>query len=140
MSLNEGAAVDVIAQRKSEVRMSTHDVLNCESYKALQENDPQLVIINYKQVDKLQALLAKHHCPQLELPVHANIAAEKRMSVFLKLKRGGKINIDDWLREMGPSLEVALDLRKNASCQALLDFSCGIEWSSKQSVIVQSVQ
>ena len=80
--LNEGAAVDVIAQRKSEVRMSTHDILNCESYKALQENDPQLVIIDYKQVDKLQAILAKHHCPQLELPVHANIAAEKRMMYF----------------------------------------------------------
>ena len=116
--LNEGPVVDVIAERRSEVHMSTHDVLNCESYKALQENDPQLVIINYKQVDKLQALLAKHHCPQLELPVHTNIAAEKRLNVFLKLKRGGKINIDDWLREKGPSLEVALDLRKNASCQA----------------------
>jgi hypothetical protein len=50
------------------------------------------------------------HCQQLELPVHANIAAEKKLNVFLKLKRGDKINIDDWLQDKGPSLKVALDL------------------------------
>eukprot|EP00985_Skeletonema_marinoi_P020733 scaffold12395_cov162-Skeletonema_marinoi.AAC.1 len=117
--LEEGPVVDLIAKREGEVQFATHDILNCASYEALQDNGPQLVIINYKQVDKLQALLAKHHCPQLELPVRENIAADKSMDVFLKLETtGGVINIDDWLHEKGPSLEVALNLRKDASCQA----------------------
>ena len=115
--LEEGPVVDAIASRTAEIGYG-NDLLNCKSYKALQENGPQLVVINYKQVDKLQALLAKHHCPQLELPVHANIAEEKSMNVFLKLQTGGVVNIKDWLREKGPSLEVALNLRQGASCQA----------------------
>ncbi len=116
--LEEGQVVDAIASRTAEIGIAEHDLLNCKSYKALQENGPQLVVINYKQVDKLQALLAKHHCPQLELPVHANIAEEKSMNVFLKLQTGGVVNIKDWLREKGPSLEVALNLRQGASCKA----------------------
>ena len=115
--LEEGPVVDVIASRTAEIRYGS-DILNCKSYKALQENGPQLVVINYKQVDKLQALLAKHHCPQLELPVHENMAEEKSTNVFLKLQTGGVVNIKDWLREKGPSLEVALNLRQGASCQA----------------------
>jgi len=34
------------------------------------------------------------------------------MNVFLKLQIGGVVNIKDWLREKGPSLEVALNLRQ----------------------------
>ena len=116
--LEEGQVVDAIASRTAEIGVAEHDLLNCKSYKALQENGPQLVVINYKQVDKLQALLAKHHCPQVELPVHANIAEEKSTNVFLKLQTGGVVNIKDWLREKGPSLGVALNLRQGASCQA----------------------
>ena len=115
--LEEGPVVDAIASHTDEIGYG-NDILNCKSYKALQENGPQLVVINYKQVDKLQALLAKHHCPHLELPVHANIAEEKSTNVFLKLQTGGVVNIKDWLREKGPSLEVALNLRQGASCQA----------------------
>ncbi len=115
----EGPVVDLIANRQSEVKFATHDILTCSSYEALQDNGPQLVFVNYKQVDKLQALLAKHHCPQLELPVHENIAAEKGVNVFLKLETTGDvISIEDWLHEKGPSLEIALNLRKDASCQA----------------------
>ncbi len=114
--LEEGPVVDAIAGRADEIHFAEHDILNCESYKALQENGPQLVVINYKQLDKLQALLAKHHCPHLELPVH--VQTQKSTNIFLKLQTGGVVNIKDWLREKGPSLEVALNLRQGASCQA----------------------
>jgi hypothetical protein len=42
-----------------------------------------MVFVHYKQANKLQKLLAKHHCPELleEPPTEANVATENRMEV-----------------------------------------------------------
>ena len=42
--LEEGPVVDAIASRTAEIGIAEHDLLNCKSYKALQENGPQLVV------------------------------------------------------------------------------------------------
>ena len=39
--LEEGPVVDAIARRQDEIGKATHDILNCKSYKALQEHGPK---------------------------------------------------------------------------------------------------
>jgi hypothetical protein len=127
--------VDLIARRHREVGGGAPEILTCQSYNALQENAPQLVFLHYKQVDKLQTLLAKHHCPELldELPFKVNAAEDKKKKVFLHnrkdtvsnavrieelLHEKGAMSIEEWLQAKGPTLEWALNLRNEVSCQA----------------------
>ena len=120
--LDEGSMVDWIAKGHREVGKGTTKILTCKLYDALQENAPQLVFLNYKQIDKLQTLLAKHHCPELldELPIKENVANEKKKKIFLHDGNENKdaVRIEDWLEAKGPLMEWALNLRSDASCQA----------------------
>eukprot|EP00984_Skeletonema_dohrnii_P000366 scaffold121_cov108-Skeletonema_dohrnii-CCMP3373.AAC.2 len=122
--LDEESFVNEIAANDTEVGFSTHRLLTCQSYKAIQENAPQLVFIHYKQVDKLQKLLAKHHCPELldELPIRSNMAEDKSLKVLLH-KKGtdearNSVDLEEWLHAKGPAMEWTLKLRRDASCQA----------------------
>jgi len=125
-SLDEGSFVNDIAANGGEVGLSTFRLLTCQSYNAIQDNSPQLVFLHYKQVDKLQRILAKHHCPEIlgDLPIKANVAAVKSLQVLLHKKESDKagsksvVRLEDWLDEKGPAMEWALKLRRDASCQA----------------------
>ena len=120
--IDEGSMVYWIAKRHREVGGGSPDILKCKFYDTVQENAPQLVFLNYKQIDKLQALLAKHHCPELldELPIEKNIAVQKKKKTFMHDGSRGKgsVSLEDWLDAKGPVLEWALDIRSGASCQA----------------------
>jgi hypothetical protein len=105
-----------------EIGHGASDILTCKAYKAIEENEPNMIFLHYKQANKLQRLLAKHHCPELldEPPTETNVASDKPMSVYLRLrKEGGDIvKLEDWLHAKGDLLEWSLKLRKNATCQA----------------------
>jgi len=120
--LDAESMVDWIAKGHREVGGGAPKVLTCKLYDALQENAPQLVFLNYKQIDKLQTLLAKHHCPELldELPIKINVADDKEQKIFLYdgNHEKGAVRIEEWLDAKGPVLEWALNLRSEASCQA----------------------
>ena len=91
-----------------------------------------MVFVHYKQANKLQKLLAKHHCPELleEPPTEANVATENRMEVYLRLQKGEDagtvtststsivVKLDEWLHEKSATLEWSLKLKKHVSCQA----------------------
>ena len=122
--LDENSFVKEIAANEAEVGFSTHRLLTCQSYKAIQENANQLVFLHYKQVDKLQKLLAKHHCPEMldELPIKANDSSNKSLKVLLH-KNGtdestNLTELEEWLHAKGPAMEWTLQLRSKASCQA----------------------
>eukprot|EP00984_Skeletonema_dohrnii_P006261 scaffold2248_cov136-Skeletonema_dohrnii-CCMP3373.AAC.3 len=122
--LDEGSFVTEISANSAEVGFSTHSLLTCKSYKAIQDNASQLVFVHYKQLDKLQKLLAKHHCPEIlgELPIKANVAEEKSLKVLLH-KKGtdearNSVDLEEWLHAKGPAMEWTLKLRRDASCQA----------------------
>ncbi len=124
--LDEGSFVNEIAANGAEVGFSTHRLLTCQSYKAIKDSSPQLVFLHYKQVDKLQRILAKHHCPEMlgDLPIRQNVAAVKSLQVLLHKKGSDKagsesvVRLKDWLNEKGPAMEWTLKLRRDASCQA----------------------
>lgn len=119
--LDEGLMVDQIARRHREIGdASSHKMLTCNSYKKLHENAPRLVFLNYKQLDRLLILVAKNHCPEMlsQLPVKKNVAENKIQTTVLSSPVIGMVDIDKWLQEKGPALEWALNLRRDASCQA----------------------
>jgi len=127
--------VDLIARRHREVGGGATKILTCQLYNTIQENEPQLVFLHYKQVNKLKTLLAKHHCPELldKLPIKLNAAEDKEVTVFLHIGRDntrnaasmkelfrekGAVRIEEWLQAKGPPMEWALNLRNEVSCQA----------------------
>jgi len=56
---------------------SNRDILTCELYDAIREHGPNLIFMNMNNIDTLQSLVAKKHCPNMldKLPIHANSAA-----------------------------------------------------------------
>lgn len=119
-TLDEVAVVDLIEKRLGEVGYGSSNILTCKAYEAIEQNAPNMIFMHYTQADKLQKLLAKHHCPELmEEPSRVNMAKSKGMEVYLRLKKGKDIvNLEIWLEEKRLPLEWALKLKKHASCQA----------------------
>jgi len=121
--LNQNAVVDIIQQRIFEIGVGAPNILTCDLYEQLLANDPSLVFIHYRQVNKLQKVLAKHYCPEflIKSPIAVNVGDEKKMSVFLlRHDSDGEentIKLETWLEQKKKSIEWALDLRSTASCQ-----------------------
>ncbi len=138
--INEKMMGKMIAQGHREVGGGSPSILTCSLFTALQLNRTQFVFLHYKQLDKLQPLLAKYHCPELldKLPLRMNIAVDKQDNIFLYdgmgnasnktsiegIVRGKRlVQIEDWLEAKGQVLEESLTLlsqsnkRIAASCQ-----------------------
>ena len=124
--LDETIVLRLIESKGIEIRMGSTMTLTCDAYEAIEQNAPDMVFMHYKQVDKLQRLLTKHHCPKLlnEAPARHNYKGERKMNVYLRLKNKGKdgekviVNVDDWLEEKIYMMEWALKMKKNITCQA----------------------
>jgi hypothetical protein len=120
--LSEGAVVKFIENRYNEIGGGSPEILTCAAYEAIEQNAPNMIVVHYEQANKLQKLLAKHHCPELleELPTKANVSKEKSLAVYLRLQKGGEdvVNLDEWLHKKSAVLEWSLKLKKHASCQA----------------------
>ena len=63
--LDEDLVVQFIEQRSEEIGMGSTDILTCDTYDALEENDPDIVFVNYQHANELQRIIAKHWCPKL---------------------------------------------------------------------------
>jgi len=122
--VQEGVLIERIQDRIQEIGWGSTRFLTCETFKTIKDNIPNLVFFNYKQANKLQKLIAKHHCPEIE-ERQVNVASTKSMTVSVILEGGeGKNNngtllpLEDWLRAKVPVLEYSLDLKRDVSCQA----------------------
>jgi len=123
-TLDEEVVVNIIQNRTTEIGCGSPNILTCEAYSAIEQNAPNMVIVHYKQTDKLLKILAKHHCPDLleEPPTRENLSAEKSREVIIRLKdgKGVVIKLEDWLREKRELIEWTLLLKKNRSgCQGM---------------------
>lgn len=93
--------------------------------------------MDYSQVDKLQKVLEKHHCPGMLSSsmesnsnagaIHANVAgSSSSMQVMLRRRddpnnnneKEHLVSLNDWLGEKRMSLEWALDLKGGSSSEA----------------------
>ena len=134
---HEQALVDkVIKENKGEIGSSMYKMFDCDVQEAIAQNDPNMVMINYKQVGRLQHVLEKKFCPELlGIDVHENVAEQKAIEVFVELDSTGElVSIDDWLHEKEEFFDWSLD-SKVGSCRAATNamqdhlFSCKDESS-----------
>ena len=119
--ISENNLLEKIKNRQDEIGVGPRRVLRCQTFESIQENAPNLAFVNYKQANKLQKLLSKHHCPNFTDTLKSNTGDQKpSMSVVLE---GSKVNgtivsIDDWLKAKGGILEYEAKARSGWSCQA----------------------
>lgn len=122
--LKEGEVLDFIAARVREIGISETRVLTCDAYESIEANAPNLVFMNYVQVDKMFELLAKHHCPG-QKAVHKNTLSDhdSRSAIMVELEsstRNGDTSVDlqDWLDAKMDLIELGLQLKNDVSCQS----------------------
>ena len=124
--IEEQALFDMIREGAQEIGNGVHRALTCNAFDAIEANKPNLVILNYKQVDELQKVLAKYHCPDVlksgVLPVHINEASSKD-KIYVKLKNNNgdnenrKERLDEWVQVKKYVIEWAFGTKKDVGCQ-----------------------
>lgn len=120
--VEEAALIKAIKEKKNEIGIGNTQLLTCESYDCIVDNNPNVVFMHYKQASQLQKLVAKHHCPSVEQSVK-NVGSDKRaVSVVLQGQSvNGQVKVvslDNWLSAKKSMLEMALCLKQTVSCQA----------------------
>jgi len=121
--MDEDNLISIIGTRKHEIGTGVHDILTCDTFDSIEENFPNIVFIHYTQVNKLQNLIAKHHCPQLlDHPVVINVAKDKSLTMTVRLahQKSKSVSLSEWLNEKIDFLEWSLNLKNDVGCQAQL--------------------
>jgi len=133
--IQEENLVRLINGKEKEIGLGSNKLMTCNYFDAIAQNTPSnLVFVNYKQADKLQQILAKHHCPHLlkDLPMAKNVAANKMIEPFIRLKTNSsrEVTFKEWFDNKKNVILWALDLKSNMDCQSkIMDmedhlFSC----------------
>mmetsp|Transcript_2234 Transcript_2234/g.2699 ORF Transcript_2234/g.2699 Transcript_2234/m.2699 type:complete len:235 (+) Transcript_2234:1-705(+) len=113
---------NVIGPKIFEIGRGAPEIMTCEFYEAIERNFPRMLLMNYKQMDNLQEVIAQHHCPD-EAPISVNVAVarkEKRGSLtLLRLEKdGGLVEVNEWLQNKRSMLEWRLNLKgRGSQCQ-----------------------
>jgi len=66
------------------IPLSGSNLLTCNTYKSIEDNYPNMVVMNYRQADRLNTELAKHHCPEMAGDETQMINDELRANVFVE--------------------------------------------------------
>lgn len=123
---------DVLKRKHGEMAMTIFRLLSCATYKAIEENAPNLLFVNYKQAARLQRALQKKHCPDLleESLKALNVGATKPVHVYVRLNstswaanspswKGEKeVPLEKWIKAKRNLMEWSLNLKKDVTCQA----------------------
>ena len=66
------------SNRPYEIGGSVRNILSCELFDLIRENDPNILFMEYSKQDELQRILAKGNCPELipKLPMHKNMSGD----------------------------------------------------------------
>ena len=120
--MQEGELLKLLQEQVMEMKMGIAQHMTCKTYEVIKDNNPNLIFMHYKMASQLQKLLAKHHCPQVTQEMRENVAAQKNMNISIVLEgqsnNSSLVSLHDWLDAKRQLLELALGLRKHASCQA----------------------
>ncbi len=125
-TVSEKALVNtVIKNRLMELTLGVHKVLTCDAYKTIEDHAPNMIFVDYRQMDKLQYVLAKHRCPNLipNLPLQVNVSAEKKafdIRIELQNKNDNvkEVAFPEWLDAKRELMEWALKIKKGPQCLA----------------------
>lgn len=128
--LNEARMVELFSERRAEMDCGIYKTLTCKTYDAMQENRPNIIFVNYKQVGNLQAAIAKKHCPELQKKQFKLYDAERHPdeeTVFVRLNRTthegkNEVPLKSWLEAKRELLEWSLHLKHDASCTGKTEY------------------
>lgn len=117
--IDEEAIVTKILQpKRGELCGGAAEIMTNKFFEAIENNFPRMVFVHYKQVDRLQRVLAKHHCPEVE-PLHKNIEVKKKMRVSVKLHKGGEVvPMKEWLEAKRHKIEWTFNFKGGDHAQA----------------------
>ena len=130
VSYNETARTCVVSQDEllKHIRRGTYEIgcsqaniLTCDLYEAIEMNSPNILFMDYKEADRLHRLLAKHHCPDLDLPIHENVDGSKRIQAQVRIQARPEhvlIDLDDWLDIKADYISLSFELQNQRTCQA----------------------
>ena len=89
----------VIKARFWEIGYGVYDTLTCKTYEAIENEGPNMIMINYKQADNLLKIISKHRCPSLEDELfRSNVGSSKKMEAMMKLRSGQTVTMKDWVK------------------------------------------
>ena len=122
-TVDEEHVIKLIKDRVQEVGLGASKILTCGFFDAIAQNTPSnLMFVHYKQAEKLEKMLAKYHCPHLvkDLPIAENIADEKGMELFVRLKSNTSKNVtfSEWFDKKQNLILWALGSKQNMDCQS----------------------
>ena len=133
--ISEQELIQMIQSRTREIGYGNVETLTCNFYDAVDTNHPNLVFMHYSHANRLQAILAKHHCPELLLDrggaKESNTSKGKSIDkIFVKLKNptvsakqessqntDDRVTLNEWLEAKANLLEWSLQLKTDATCQ-----------------------
>lgn len=105
--VEENKLIQLIVSGAREIKFgSSARLWNCETFEIMKEYQSNVIVMDYKQAEKVQEVLVKKYCPELlkELPLsHSNTAGQK-MPMFVRLlnetesRTIGPVKLDDWLK------------------------------------------
>ena len=114
---------EIIRKKKHEVGWGSEKLLTCEVYSTIENTAPNMIFLHYKEVDKLQAAIAAHHCPDISSQ-HQNVAKEKEkgMNITISLSYGNKKgthspSLEEWIKGKGELLEWGYNIHTDNHCQ-----------------------
>ena len=124
--IEESVLHDIVSNHFNETFFSTKRTLTCGFFDELERHKPQnMVLINYKQANKLQLAFAQHYCPELitrnEVPIQENVDAMKdRVYTRLansKTKHGlNEVLLTEWVETKRHVLETVFDWNSDFEC------------------------
>ena len=85
----------VIKPRFWEIGNGIYDTLTCKTHEAIEKEGPNMIMVHYKQVDRLQKVIAKYRCPDLTRVFKTNAASDKR-EAMIQLQTGERVSIKEW--------------------------------------------
>jgi len=129
--IDEDTLIDsVIGPKLGEINKGAPEIMTCTFYDAMKNHGPNIIFVNFKQVNRLQEIIAEYNCPEIA-PMQRNTAGE-HMPTYVKLHDdgvdssiwGGRnendkeeyMDLEDWMRDKKDVIEWALEMGKS-QCQ-----------------------
>ena len=123
--IEEEGLIRMIEREQGEIGSKTQKIWKCDTFDAIKDFQPNVVVMNYKQVNNLQSALASKYCPDMieKIPIHARNQGNFKAKMYVKMKsltkdgRNITRTLDDWMERKKDLIEWSMDSYEDASCR-----------------------
>eukprot|EP00816_Leptocylindrus_hargravesii_P004755 CAMPEP_0196826728 /NCGR_PEP_ID=MMETSP1362-20130617/93778_1 /TAXON_ID=163516 /ORGANISM="Leptocylindrus danicus, Strain CCMP1856" /LENGTH=268 /DNA_ID=CAMNT_0042207315 /DNA_START=358 /DNA_END=1161 /DNA_ORIENTATION=+ len=97
--LTEDKLIEPIRARFHEIGFSQATLLTCEVYEAIERNSPNMLFMSFEEANRLQRLLAKKYCPDIDPLIHSNKDGAKGMHTQVQIQEHSEevlVDLEEW--------------------------------------------